>query len=201
MNTPGHAEQSTPPSAPEESRAEPSPAQSGDRAILDAIARSDHSGALALLVASHGVVLGRTCMALLGSQRDAEAALEDTLLAALAGLGRAQADGTLRAWLLGSARRRCARLLAERTREREARRSLAAAEPTVDAQRPSGARRARSALEGLRPSEREALVLRVAGELTFREVADACGIDEATARARASRGLKHLRALLAEARP
>ena len=45
---------------------------------------------------------------------------------------------------------------------------------------------------------REALVLRFAGDLSFREVGVACGIDEAAARKRVSRGLCRLRALLGE---
>ena len=54
----------------------------------------------------------------------------------------------------------------------------------------------RAALGGLKPSEREALVLHYQGELSFREIAELCGIDEATARKRASRGLARLRKAL-----
>ena len=52
---------------------------------------------------------------------------------------------------------------------------------------------ARAALAAIRPSEREALVLRYLGELSFREVGEACGIDEAAARKRVSRALAKLR--------
>jgi RNA polymerase sigma-70 factor (ECF subfamily) len=60
------------------------------------------------------------------------------------------------------------------------------------------ARRARAALEQLRPSERDALLLRYAGELSFEEVAELCGIDEPAARKRVSRALLRLRAIAAE---
>jgi RNA polymerase sigma-70 factor (ECF subfamily) len=60
------------------------------------------------------------------------------------------------------------------------------------------ARRARQLLDEIRPSEREALVLRFAAELSFRELGAACGIDEAAARKRVSRGLQRLRSLLNE---
>jgi RNA polymerase sigma-70 factor (ECF subfamily) len=60
------------------------------------------------------------------------------------------------------------------------------------------AEQARAALGELRPSEREALVLRFGGDLSFREVAQACGIDEAAARKRVSRGLAALRSELGE---
>jgi RNA polymerase sigma-70 factor (ECF subfamily) len=52
---------------------------------------------------------------------------------------------------------------------------------------------ARALLREVRPSEREALLLRYVGELSFREVGEACGIDEAAARKRVSRALARLR--------
>jgi RNA polymerase sigma-70 factor (ECF subfamily) len=139
-------------------------------------------------------------MALLGSQSEAEDALQETLLAALNGLESFRNEGTLRAWLLSIARRCCARRLEARSRERELRRSLP--QTTTDAgenaERQTMARRARRLLDEIRPSEREALVLRYAAELSFREVGQACGVDEATARKRVSRGLLRLRTLLGE---
>jgi RNA polymerase sigma-70 factor (ECF subfamily) len=63
------------------------------------------------------------------------------------------------------------------------------------------AARARRLLGEIRPTEREALVLRFAADLSFREVGDACGIDEAAARKRVSRGLSRLRSLLGEDKP
>jgi RNA polymerase sigma-70 factor (ECF subfamily) len=60
------------------------------------------------------------------------------------------------------------------------------------------AERARAALEQVRPSEREALILRYNAELSFQEVGLARGIDEATARKRVSRGIARLRDLLQE---
>jgi RNA polymerase sigma-70 factor (ECF subfamily) len=58
--------------------------------------------------------------------------------------------------------------------------------------------RARSALSALKPSEREAVVLRYDAGLSFREVAEACGVDEAAARKRVSRALVRLRESLAD---
>jgi len=60
------------------------------------------------------------------------------------------------------------------------------------------AERARELLERVRPTEREALLLRYTGELSFREVGEAVGIDEATARKRVSRALARLRELVKE---
>ena len=140
-------------------------------------------------------------MALLGSQSDAEDALQETLVAALDGLESFRGDGSLRAWLLSIARRRCARRLESRSRERDAKQTATARSPEPEAtgERLSLARRARQLLEEVRPSEREALVLRFCGrgELS-RSRASLQGIDEAAARKRVSRGLARLRSLLGE---
>jgi RNA polymerase sigma-70 factor, ECF subfamily len=171
-----------------------------DAEILAALGHS-RDRAAQLLVAEHGLAVGRLCMALLGRQGEAEDALQETLFAALDGLEKFRGEGTLRAWLFSIARRRCARRLSERSRERDTKQALSDASltaPLPSAERLSMARRARSLLEQIKPSEREALVLRFAGELSFREVAELCRIDEAAARKRVSRGLSRLRVLLGE---
>jgi RNA polymerase sigma-70 factor (ECF subfamily) len=208
MNISGHENQGASHMGDEEVRVEASPAASApsrppqrrDSEVLQALAGKDRAGAAELLVQLHARAVGRMCMALLGSQSEAEDALQETLLAALNGLESFRNEGTLRAWLLSIARRCCARRLEARSRERELRRSLPASPTgaTATAERLSMARRARQLLDEIRPTEREALVLRYAAELSFREVGQACGIDEATARKRVSRGLIRLRALLGE---
>jgi len=168
-----------------------------DRELLQAL-RHDRDAAAELLMSEHAQAIGRLCAALLGSQSEAEDALQETLVAALDGLERFRGEGTVRGWLASVARRRCARRLATRTRERELERQLPTPAATPDAEQRSMARRARDLLQQVRPTEREALVLRFAGELSFRDVATACGIDEAAARKRVSRGLARLRNLMGE---
>jgi len=124
-------------------------------------------------------------MALLGSQRAAEEALLETLSEALERLPTFRGEGSLRGWLLGIARRRCAR-------RSEAHHASPASTEQV------AAARARGLLVQLKPTEREALVLRFVGELSLREVGQACGVDEATARQRLSRGVSRLRAWVSE---
>lgn len=173
----------------------------GDAEIIDALARKERERAAQLLVAEHGRAIGRLCMALLGSQSEAEDALQETLVAALDGLEAFRDDGTLRAWLGSIARRRCARRSTERSREHDAKQLLRAGETSAETghgERLSMARRARLLLHDVRPTEREALVLRFAAELSFREVGEACGIDEVAARKRVSRGLARLRAVWGE---
>jgi RNA polymerase sigma-70 factor, ECF subfamily len=167
--------------------------------IDDLIARGDHREAVAECARRHGGALGRLCMALCGSQADADEAVQETLLAAHAQLGSFRGDGTVRAWLFGIARRICARRF-ERG-QREARHlAVVPGEPVAaPASQVATARRAsavRAALATLKPSEREALVLHYQGELSFKEIGAACGIDEAAARKRASRGMARLRLLL-----
>ena len=166
--------------------------------VLQALAARDRDRAASLLLDQHDKAIGRACMALLGSQSEAEDVLQETLLAALDGLESFRGDGSVRAWLLSVARRRCARRLEVRARERDLKQGLPAPEAAVSAERASMATRARKLLGEVRPTEREALVLRFAAELSFREVGQACGIDEAAARKRVSRGLARLRSLLGE---
>ncbi|MEZ4224342.1 MAG: RNA polymerase sigma factor [Polyangiaceae bacterium] len=168
-----------------------------DRAILDAIGDGRHREALALCVRHHGTAIGRLCMALTGSASEADDLTQETLLDAHAGFAGFRADGSLRAWLFTIARRKCARHIERTSRQRSRLRLVvdaSRADTTEDlVVRRQRAERARAMLEQIRPSEREAIWLRYGGELSFREVGDACGIDEAAARKRVSRALCRLR--------
>lgn len=169
--------------------------------IAELIARGDTRAAVARCAELHGASLGRLCMALLGSQSDAEEVVQETLLAAHRAMSTYRADGTVRAWLFGIARRQCARHLERRGRPaRAAHLQLVtddeAAGPADEMAARRRARALRDALAKLRPTEREALVLRYQADLSFREIAALCGIDEAAARKRASRGLERMRALI-----
>ena len=170
--------------------------------IAGAIARGDHRAALLLCAREHGAAIGRLCMAMVGAQAEAEDLTQETLLAAHAGFTGFQGAGSVRSWLFSIARRKCARHLEERT-NRTSKLKLASGtesgpEPEELVARRKLAQQARAALAEIRPSEREALLLRYASELSFREVGDACGIDEATARKRVSRALQRMRAALSE---
>jgi RNA polymerase sigma-70 factor (ECF subfamily) len=173
--------------------------------IAELIRRDERRDAIAECARRHGAALGRLCMALLGSQADAEEALQDTLVAAHDGLGSYRGEGTVRAWLCGIARHVCARRLERRARRERHLASLEVGSPAPAADELLEARRLatslRLALERLAPSERETLLLRYQADLSFRAIAQALGIDEATARKRASRALVRLRSVLSEGRP
>src|SRR5688572_7860426 len=85
--------------------------------IEELLARGEHRAAATACVHTHGAAIGRLCMALLGSQAEAEEALQDTLIAAARGLSAYRGDGTVRAWLFGIARRVCARRVEARVGE------------------------------------------------------------------------------------
>jgi RNA polymerase sigma-70 factor, ECF subfamily len=171
--------------------------------IVALIRSGDFRAAVARCAREHGPALGRLCMGFLGSQADAEEAAQETLIAAFDAMSGYRGDGSFRAWLYAIARRVCARRVETRVR-REAKLRLVRGDevdaPGADALLVARRRaeRVRTALEALKPSERDAVVLRYESDLSFREVAIACGIDEPAARKRVSRALERLRESLGD---
>jgi RNA polymerase sigma-70 factor (ECF subfamily) len=165
------------------------------------IARGDYRAALARCATEHGPSLGRLCMAFLGTQAEAEEAAQEALIAALDAMPSYRGEGTVRAWLFGIARRVCARRVETRVRRENRLRLVQPDEGAPGAEALLAARqqahRVRVALEQLKPTEREAVVLRYDAGLSFADVAEACGIDEPAARKRVSRALERLRRALA----
>ena len=133
----------------------------------------------------HGAVLGRVCMALLGDAGAAERALER--VAAEAGAAKLDDSKDILARLMGMVRAACANQLSKLP-IRTARAPETAPEPTPQGE----ATLARAALGKLKPTEREAVVLHIVGGLDAAHVAEACGIDLATARSRIARGVAQL---------
>ena len=165
--------------------------------IVEMIHAGKHREALASCARAHHVILGRLCIALLGSQADADEAVQETLLRAHRAMPTYRAEGTVKAWLCGIARHVCAHVLETRRKGREALELVPTQGEARDAfairQR---ARVLRDALAKLKPSEREALVLKYVADLSHREIAVACGLDEPAARKRISRALARMRAVM-----
>lgn len=156
-----------------------------------------HRDAVAACARTHGAILGRLCMALLGSQADADEATQETLLRAHRAMPTYRGEGSVKAWLCGIARHVCAHMLETRRRHRE----LLEVVPTEGEARDvfvarRRARTLRDALDKLKPSEREALVLRFVTDLSHKQIAVATSLDEPTARKRISRALARLRAVM-----
>ncbi len=169
-------------------------------ALERAIAAGDRRDAIARCARLYAKPLGRLCMALSGSQAEADELVQETLIAAYDAFAQYRGEGSVKSFVFGIARRTCARAHEKRAR-RDARLRLVPEEGQgADAVQLAlfreRADRTRKALEELRPTEREAVVLRFQGELSFREVAMACGCDEAAARKRVSRALVRMRELL-----
>jgi len=171
----------------------------GPDPIVALLHEGRHRDALAACAREHGTVLGRLCMALLGSQADADEATQETLLRAHRAMASYRGEGSIKAWLCGIARHVCAHTLETRRRGRE----IAELVPVPDGGESRDefatrqrARAIRSALTHLKPSERDVVVLRFVADLSHREIAVACNLDEATARKRLSRALVHLRSIL-----
>lgn len=162
-----------------------------------------HRDAIAACARAHGAIVGRLCMALLGSQADADEATQETLLRAHRAMPTYRGEGSIKAWLCGIARHVCAHMLETRRRGREVLELVPTGDETSEDARVVFAlkRRARALRDGLaklKPSEREALVLRFVADLSHREIATACNLDEATARKRISRALARLRQVMPE---
>ena len=158
-----------------------------------------HHDAIAACARTHGAILGRLCMALLGSQADADEATQETLLRAHRSMTTYRGEGSIKAWLCGIARHVCAHMLETRRRGRE----VAELVPVPDdsdgrneLHARQRARALRTALGQLKPSERDVLVLRFVADLNHREIALASNLDEATARKRLSRALARLRSVV-----
>jgi RNA polymerase sigma-70 factor (ECF subfamily) len=190
-------------SGPVAKRAEPEdggPENGEDQQILAVLRTGDRRRAIALCARHHGACIGRLGMALLGSQAEADDITQETLLLAYDALPQYRAEGSLRAWLLGIARRRCARLL-ERGTRRQTKLRLVSNDSTAPSSEEllhlhQRAEQARNALAELRPSDREAVILRYVTGLSYREVGLTCDIEESTARQRVSRALARMRAAI-----
>src|SRR5687767_1623399 len=144
--------------------AQPLGSMDGDP-IAKMIRAGDHRSAVAACAREFGAAMGRLCMALLGSQAEAEETVQEALMAAHDGMSQWRGEGTVKAWLFGISRRMCARRLETRVRRDRRLRLVhdAEAESKLPDDLVEARRRAvkiRAALEDLKPSEREALLLR-----------------------------------------
>lgn len=181
----------------------PSAGPPAEEPVLGMIRSGAYRDAVALCAKEHGASLGRLAMAMLGSQAEAEEVAQEVLIAAHDAFPDFRGEGTVRAFLFGIARRMCAKRLEIRgRRERRLRlvhdadAEVGLPDALVEARR--RAIKVRAAIEELKPSERDAVVMRYEGGLEYAEIAASLGIDEPAARKRVSRGLAHLKELLVE---
>lgn len=98
--------------------------------MREALAAGDARTAIALCARQYGASIGRLCMGWLGSQAEAEEAVQETLLAAFDGAAHYRGEGSVPAWLYGIARRVCARRAEVRGRRERQRRLVGSARST-----------------------------------------------------------------------
>jgi len=149
----------------------------------------DASADAASLLKEHATVLGRVAMALVGDAARVEQVLEEVARDAGA-KPRPPTETKPLTWLLGFVRVACAnqqsKLPIRQTK------AFDAPPPTTERIGAGVAIPARASLMGLKPTEREAVVLSLVGGLDAREVAVACNVDVGTAKTRIARGLEQL---------
>jgi RNA polymerase sigma-70 factor (ECF subfamily) len=175
------------------------PADQPPDPIMLLLQQGQHRDALAACAREHGAVLGRLCMALLGSQADADEATQETLLRAHRAMATYRGEGTVKAWLCGIARHVCAHMLETRRKGRAIAELVPVPDTDTGREQVATRQRARAirdALAHLKPSERDVLVLRFVAGLSAREIGMAINLDDATARKRISRALARLRSVL-----
>src|SRR5438477_6510409 len=161
-------------------------------------ARAGLESARVALVERHHAGCLRFARHLLGDDGDAEDAVQETFIRALAGLERYEERDTFRAWLFGILVNRCRTAAARRARRRAhvvndeaATRAarVASGEAMVDTQRALA-----RALDGLDLDQREAFLLRVGEEMEYEEMARLTGVGVAALKMRVKRARDHVRA-------
>ena len=161
-------------------------------------ARRGVEAARAALVRRHHAGCLRFARHLLGDDGDAEDAVQETFIRALAGLGRYEERFTFRAWLFGILVNRCRTAAARRSRRGRlivrdetaaASARVAGGEAMVDAQRALA-----RALDGLDLAHREAFLLRVGEELEYDELSRLTGASVPALKMRVKRARDHVRA-------
>jgi len=163
-----------------------------------ALARAGDESARTSLVSRHHASCLRFARHLLGDDADAEDAVQETFIRALAGLGRYEERDAFRGWLFQILVHRCRSLAAGRTRRRERfvsdavaveRAAVAGDEAMQDAQRTLAA-----ALDGLDLDHREAFLLKVGEEMEYVEMSRLTGVQVSALKMRVKRARDHVRA-------
>lgn len=142
-------------------------------------------------------------MAVLGGQREAEEAVQQTLGMAYDAMPFWEGDTKVRTWLFGLARRICIRRVEARTSlppgpvysENEPDEASMSEEMLRKRKR---ARTVRYMLSRLKPSERDVVILRYQSGLSYDEIGGICGFEEEEIRKQASRALLRLREFVRE---
>lgn len=171
--------------------------------LLERVRGGDHA-AYSVLVRRYTPVALRTALAL-GAADEAEDVVQESFVRAYRALGSFRPGSEFRPWLLTivANQTRSAHRSRSRRADRESRAlpDLPAADPAESALARDRLRRLRELLAGLPDRQREVLVCRYLLELGEKETCAVLGLAPGTAKSRAARALRRLRAELAELEP
>jgi len=160
------------------------------------------AGSFDALYREHAAHVHRFCLSQAGSTAAAEDLTHETFLRAMGVDSHRRPEATAqRAWLIRIARnltsdqhRRRSRWLGVFERMRRAPEHVSSIEATVEQR--DQLQHVHAQLGRMRPRERELIGLRVAADLSYREIGDLLGIAEATAKVATNRALNRLRSRL-----
>jgi len=145
--------------------------------------------------------LYRVALGVLGRTEDAEDTVQEVFMAMVRSRRGLAEVRDLEAYLFAALRRAAARCAARRTRQPAASGALAdqavAREDRPGPSHPQG-QRLEQALRALPPEQREVIALKIDGELTFGQVAQAMGVSINTAASRYRYALERLRRAMKE---
>jgi len=171
-------------------KTQPSPellerAKSGDTHVLDE------------LLMPHWEPVFRLAFRVTGHKEDAEDLAQEAFVRVIRNLSRFRGECAFKTWIYRIALNVCLTARRKPRQQSEDVETLSLMDPHPNPESAAMNRetqnQAREELERLHPSYREAVLLRVIGELSYEEIAEALQVTENTARLRVSRGMKQLR--------
>jgi RNA polymerase sigma-70 factor (ECF subfamily) len=148
-----------------------------DRILLEA-ARDGDVDAFAALVRRHHAAIYRVALRMLGSDADAQDAVQDTFVRAWRSLARFRGESAVSTWLYRIVTRRCLDLIAGRRPAEELRDAdhVTPADPTERAEQRERLQAVLRAISRLPGDQRAVLVLREFEGLAYDQVAEALDI-------------------------
>jgi RNA polymerase sigma-70 factor (ECF subfamily) len=174
---------------------------SSDEALVEKARSGDLQAMDALVTMHHGSVY-RAAFSILRDQDKASDATQDTFLKAFRGLQKFRGEASFKTWILAIAANEARGMLRKEGRRKEM--ALDAVGPVqsneagVDevVERDEDSQRVKRLLTHLPEKQREAVTLRIFGELSFREIGAMIGSSEGAARVNYHHGIRRLREMM-----
>ena len=169
--------------------------------IRQRIREGKYREALVFCIQEHGSEVGQFCMAILGDQTETEDTLKEVFIAFYDAMNSIDDDDDIRLRIFEIARWMCARRVEARgerkppyTSDRPSAMDVDAFDQVVD--KLPFVHWMHEALEYLRPSERDSLILRYQAGLSYTEIGQVCQKEESVAIKQTSKALLRLRTYL-----